>query len=294
MTAPALPASHRIEVDWTRPGPLSDAEIERIRQWYGEHHGEGNLDRARFIAFWLDHDSAVVKSYRRWVQTALAGVPNTVAALTVLHTYTVLGWDSGAQYELIAALKYGATRAQALEALAYAFIHAGPMGMGRVAPLCDEYLKKWDGSASQAASWPDGWAPDPAAFRSGIDLASPGMTADEIDRVFHWYNANQGEVPSHIRFLARWNPGSLKSMRNRFESCIVTLPKQIVPLMTFNTAAILREPAAMRRAAHQARLYGVKRSHMLPMLQVAMVYTGDMGSEAIADVLAPMFDNWPD
>ena len=209
----------------------------------------------------------------------------------------MLGWEAGAQYELIAALKYGASRAQVLEAMAFAFIHAGPMGMGRVAPLCDEYLKKWEGResdlAAQPAAWPAGWAADPAAFRSGIDLASASLDDAEKQQVFDWYETHQGEVPRHIRFLAQWSPDGLKAMRNRFESCIVTLPKQIVPLMMFNTAAVRGEPAAMRRAAYQARRYGVRRSHLLPILQIAMVYAGDMGSEAITDSVAPLFDDWP-
>ncbi len=292
-----LPASHRIAVDWLRPGPMTPAEREAMTRWYAEHHGDGNLDQARFMAFWLDHDSAIAKHYRRWVQAAVTGVPNSVTALVMLHTYTVLGWESGAQYELIAALKYGASRAQVLEAMAFAFIHAGPMGMGRVAPACDAYLKKWDerggDQAEQPAAWPQGWAADPDALRSGIDLGSPGLSDAEKQQVFDWYETHQGEVPRHIRFLAQWSPDGLKAMRNRFESCIVTLPKQIVPLMMFNAAAVRGEPAAMRRAAYQARHYGVRRSHLLPILQIAMVYAGDMGSEAITDAVAPLFDDWP-
>lgn len=291
-TPAGLPESHRIDIDWTRPGPLTAVEHEAITRWYAEHHGEGNLDRARFIGFWLEHRSEVVKHYRRWVETAIAGVPNTVAALVMLHTYTVLGWESGAQYELIAALKYGASREQVLETMAFAFIHAGPMGMGRVAPLCGDYLKEWDGASSQSAAWPAGWAADPEAFRSGIDLEQPGLSDAETGQIFKWYELNQGEVPRHVRFLAQWSPGGLKAMRNRFESCIATLPKQIVPLMMFNTAAVRGEHAAMRRAAFQARQYGVKRSHLLPIMQTAIAYAGDIGSEAIADALAPLFDDW--
>jgi hypothetical protein len=61
-----LPASHRLAVDWTSPGPLTPAEKDAVVRWYAEHHGDGNLDRARFIAFWFDHDSAIAKHYGRW------------------------------------------------------------------------------------------------------------------------------------------------------------------------------------------------------------------------------------
>lgn len=289
-----LPASHRIAVDWLRPGPMTAEELAAMKRWYAEHHGDGNLDQARFLTFWLDHDSAIAKHYRRFVQAAVIGIPNTVTALVMLHTYTVLGWEAGATYELIAALKYGATREQALEAMAFAFIHAGPMGMGRVALGCGDYLGRWDGKSDQPAAWPEGWAADPSAFRSGIDLDCAGLTPAETKQVFDWYEHNQGEVPRHIRFLAEHSPDGLKALRNRMESCIRTLPKQIVPLMTFNAAAIRGETAAMRRAAFQARHFGVRRPQLLPFLQIALVYAGDMGGETITDAVAPVFEHWAD
>jgi hypothetical protein len=289
-----LPASHRIAVDWLRPGPMTADELAAMKRWYAEHHGDGNLDQARFLTFWLDHDSAIAKHYRRFVQAAVTGVPNTVTALVMLHTYTVLGWEAGATYELIAALKYGASREQALEAMALAFIHAGPMGMGRVAPGCDDYLSRWDGRSDQPASWPEGWAPDANAFRSGIDLTRAGLTDAEAQQVFDWYLDHQGEVPRHIRFLAEHSPDGLKALRNRMESCIRTLPRQVVPLMQFNAAAIRGQADAMRRTAFQARRYGVRRSQLLPFLQIALVYAGDLGGEAITDAVAPVFEHWTD
>jgi hypothetical protein len=289
-----LPASHRIAVDWLRPGPLAPDELAAMRRWYAEHHGDGNLDQARFLTFWLDHDSAVAKHYRRFVQSAVSGVPNTVTALVVMHAYAVLGWESGAQYELIAALKYGASRDQALEALALAFIHAGPMGMGRVAQACDAYLSRWDGKADQPPAWPAGWAPDPARLKSGIDLSRPGLSEAERQLVLDWYTQNQGEVPDHIHFLARWNPDGLKAFRNRLESCIQTLPVQVVPLMLFLVAALRGEAAAMRRAAFQARHYGVRRAHLLPFLSIALVYAGDIGGERITAAVSPLLDDWPE
>ena len=87
---------------------------------------------------------------------------------------------------------------------------------------------------------------------------------------------------------------SLKSLRNRFESCIRTLPKQVVPLMLFNAAAIRGEFDAMRRFAFQARHCGVNRVQLLPFLQIALVYAGDLGGEAITDAVAPVFEHWAD
>jgi hypothetical protein len=212
----------------------------------------------------------------------------------MLHTYTVLGWADGAQYEVITALQRGATVDHVLETMALAFIHAGPRGMSQVASLCSSFLKKWSGKIEFATDWPETWRPDPDAFHSGLDFQTLSLTTQEIERVTEWYTRNHGEVPSHVAFLAKWNPEGLKSLRHRYESAIVTLPKQVVPLLMLNTAAVQGNTGMMRRAAHQARYYGVLRSQALEVLTRAIAYTGDATTNLVADAIGPLFDSWPD
>jgi hypothetical protein len=277
------------------PGGLSDADCETIRRSYSSYHGTGDLSHVRHVEFWLDHNSEAFKGYRRWVDTAIASseLPPALATLIFLHWYAVAGWESGVLIEVVAARQNGATKAQVLEMLAYAYIHAGPMGMSRVAEQSSAYLKNWTETTAENVQWPPGWGADPAAFKSGLDFSQADFTADETDRLLDWFRRHHGEVPSYVRFLAKWNPRGLKSFRNRYESAVKTLPKQIAPLATFLSAGILGESEAMRRAAFQARFYGVTRAQMLPVIQSTMIHNGDLSMSKVADVMDKMLDDWP-
>jgi hypothetical protein len=290
------PHKNWIDVDVMAPGPFTARERGIFSEWYKAYHGDDNLDSAGFVSFWLDNwDNEVLKGFRRWVEASVqtpAFMP-PVLSLVMMHAYTVLGWESGAQYELICALKLcGVKKSHVLESLAFAFIHAGPKGMSQVSRQCNEFLKKWEDNPEVTTPWPRGWAADPQLLKSGIDLRTRGLTPGELEQLKQWYLTHQGEVPSYVPFLARWNPEGLKAFRFRYETAIDTLPPQVVPLMTLNLAAIQGKPGAMRRAAFQARHYGITREQMLPIVQATLAYTGDLGTETTAEALGGIVENW--
>jgi hypothetical protein len=95
------------------------------------------------------------------------------------------------------------------------------------APLLDSWSVDDPGSG---AAFPDGWAFDPEAFNSGLDFASPDLSADDWTMLRAWYEENIGEVPAHVEFLAAHRPRLLKAYRNRMEHLVRGgLPKQMVP-----------------------------------------------------------------
>ena len=293
----ALPKEQDLGVDWRTPGGLSAREAELIRDWYSTNHGEGDLSVVQFVGFWLQHGSEPMKRWRRMAESSMSdgfSAPSVPVSL-FLHTYAVLGWQDGALYETISALKWGVSRTQVLEILGLAFIHAGPMGIGNIAPGCDRIIREWDGKADEVARiWPEGWATDAQAFRAGLDFSQSGMTGAEVAVLADWYRDHQGEVPSYVGFLAATKPELLKAFRQRYESTIGEMPKQLVPLLIFHTAAMLGKAGAMRRAAYQARKYGVRRSEIICTASLAALYAGDLGMEAIADVLSPLLADWAD
>jgi len=287
--------SHGIGVDWRRPGPFTPDERHAITRWYSELHGEGNLDLSSFLTFWLKHDEEVFKRYRRLVEASfLSGTPSeTVSFLLFLPTYVVTGYEAGVLYELIGCHKTGVTKRQVLDALALAFVHAGPMGMSDIAKATDAYLEKWTSDPPYAGQiWPNGWDVDGEAFKSGLDFSTPGMTDGEVASLRAWHIANQGEIPSYVPFLGKWNPEALKAFRARYEGAVHTLPKQLIPLMMFHTAAMQRAEGAMRRYAFQARHYGVKKSEMIEVITFVLLYTGDLTSDVIVSAVQDLLETW--
>lgn len=284
-----------IEVDWRRPGPFTAQERRQIDRWYSELHGEGDLSLSGFMTFWMKHGEETFKRYRRLLQAAfVGGIPNeNVSFLLFLHSYVVDGYEPGVVYEVIGCHKTGITKQQVLDTIALAFVHGGPMGMNGIASGTDAYLDKWTTDPPYDGKiWPDGWTIDGAAFKSGLDFSKPGMTATESESLCNWYKANEGEVPNYVPFLAKWNPEALKALRARYEGAVHTLPKQLIAMMMFHTAALQRTPAAMRRYAFQARRYGVTRMQMVELITFLLIYTGDLSSELMTGAVADLIERW--
>ena len=292
----AVNKEQAMAVDWMRPGPLTAEERETVARWYAEFHGDGDLNLAPFVPFWLRHDEQVLKRYRRWTTSATQeGLSSAAGALIFLHHYTMIGSERGALYEVVGARKWGIAKAQVLETLDVAFLNAGPAVMAAAAAATDDYLAAWTTDDEVDPSvWPDGWSPDPAAFASGLDFTTRTLTESERAGLEDWYLTHQGEVPDYVGFLARHDPGGLKAYRDRYEHVTRTLPKQMIPLMTLFTAAVDGRSGALRRAAHQARHYGVTRGQLLLVLARVFGYAGDFTMEQATTTLGPLVDAWPD
>jgi hypothetical protein len=177
-------------------------------------------------------------------------VPNSVQQL---HSYMMLGWETGILNQFRVLKKYDFTRAQIMEIVMYSRLAAGMRGLGHAYHAIGDVLPDY-GEGSGNVQWPAGWAADPAAFKSGLDLSTPELTAAESANLTAWYERTIGYVPKSVHFGMRWDPQLLKIHRGMWEAAIKTLPKQIVPYLMVRDGTLENNVEAPREAALGARL----------------------------------------
>src|SRR3546814_12233095 len=101
--------------------------------------------------------------------------------------------------------------------LAMSFIHAGPRGMQAIAEAARGI--EFEEKPANPGNYPEGWAADIGAFRSGIDYSTVDLTADEKAKLYDWYLRTIGEIPPYVRFMAEHPPRLPKTHRPRTENC---------------------------------------------------------------------------
>jgi hypothetical protein len=266
--------------------------------WYDEVHEWDGMRLAPFAAFWIEHDPGGFKRLKRHLLTLGderdgAGLPVAAGVLMYVHTYTAIGNGKGALYEVVAARELGLTRAEVLDAVRHASLHGGPVGLNPLADIAGSYFDDWQDGPSTTA-WPDGWAPDPRAFRSGIDHGTDDLSAGEMALVAAWHERMHGEVPAHVAALARLHPRAYKTLRIRQETATGgALPAQLFPLLTLHLAAVTARPTSMRRAAQEARALGVRRHQAVSTLFWASVPGGEAALEPAWDAVHDIVEDMP-
>lgn len=294
--APELAAFLDTGLDLTTDG-IADDERDRTLAWYREHHDHGDLDLAPFARFQLRHDPTTFKRLRRHLLTLgeqpQPPLPIAVAVLLWVHAYAVLGNGKGALYEIVAVRNLGASRAEVLEVIAFAALHGGPLAINAVAETAEAYIAGWEEDGAGIA-WPDGWAADPDALRSGIDLTSDVLGDGELELIRAWYRRTGDAVPAHVELLATAAPDALKTLRARFETATRgALPAQMIPLLAAHLATLRGQDVQLRRALLTARSVGVRRGEALSVLLWAAVYGGEPTLEAALTAVGDLFQEWP-
>lgn len=286
-------------LDWSSGDELSRAERDRLLEWYRHTHGIGTLDLVKFVPFLIEHDTGSLKRYRRHVAAIATprdgvGLPQAAVGLLFLHLYCVIANERGVLYEVVASRAWGAGREDVMQTMAFAFLEAGPRGMNAVAELADGYLQEWaKDEGVDGITWPEGWGPDPAAFRSGLDPDSDEFTAEEVDTLAEWHRAMCGTGPEHVRFLAGLHPTAYKTHRIRYEAATGgDLPAQMFPLFALHLATVQGRIQAVRRSARMARNLGVRRHIAVQALWWGLLYGGTTMPEALAEEIADVFAGW--
>lgn len=271
-------------------------EKDAMLAWYRDVHDYGDLDLAPFARFSIEHDPGGFKRLRRHVMTLAepadgVALPTVAGVLMYVHAYTVMGNGKGALYEVIAVRALGVSKAQVLETIRLAALYGGPLGLNPLGELAMGYLDEWTEDPPEPVSWPDGWSPNVAVFRSGIDPASDDLGAGELDLVRDWYGRMYGETPPHVEPLARLHPKAFKTQQLRFELAPTgALPAQLVPLLRLHLGAIRQSPSLVRRSVQMARALGVRRHHVVSTLFWAAVYGGDSVLEAAYQAAGDVID----
>jgi hypothetical protein len=236
---------------------------------------------------WLENRPDVLKTFR--VQSLQSvGAPWT--ALTMLHQYTIMGFEEGVLYEARICQDFGITKKEVLECLAVAFLHAGPRGMRFASTALEEFLRAYEDREYRTA-FASNWAPDPEAFRAGLDYSTVEFLPRDREQLFAWYQQTLGELPASVSFLARHRPSVLKAYRHRWETAITDLPKQMMPtlMLQYNVSRGFRD--GVREAAMLGRAWGMTNAQLIDAIVWGFDYHGGLDSMYIAsDAISDLLD----
>src|SRR5205807_700854 len=142
-----------------------------------------------------------LKRYRLGVHetgTATGRAHPLMRGMAWLHYYVVSRYEEGIAYQLSNVRSAGATKQMILDALAIAFLHSGPPGMGCVATSSTDFLLSYDDPEERADRWPTHWSVDDAAFDSGMDFTDHEASDEDLERLHAWYAKTLGEVPGYV------------------------------------------------------------------------------------------------
>ncbi len=270
----------------SNPDVTTPEEIEAFRAYYASTKGK-SLPAFELL---LELRPDVLKRYRLGVRETTS--PEWRAyplpmVLQHLHQYVIAGYGDGILYQVHVAQAAGASRAAVLDVLAVAFLHSGPRGLNAAAEHAWEALRAYEDPAP--GRWPEGWAHDPDALRSGMDFSTQEATPADLDALDRWYRDTIGEVPPYVRFLARERPTFLKAYRNRLEHVLREIPNQELAYLLLNYNASRGFHDGIREAFLLGRAWGVPRAMLADAITWGFYYGGvesiGVAESALGDLL---------
>ena len=274
-------------LDLSAPTQITPEEIDAFKGHYATQFGHA-LDG---LDWWLDQNPEVLKRYRLYCSLTLRVKPAVMGGGT-LAFYMLNGYVPGVRYVMHSFLNDGLSRAQALEMIAIAFVHSGPRGMQALAKAMEGL--DFPESPDPPARFPDGWAVDLDAFRSGLDFTTVELTPAEKSKLYDWYLRTIGEIPPYVRFMAEHRPGLLKTHRARIENMLYNLPKQVWPTAMLYYHVMTRVAEGIRENVLLCRAWGVTKSDTLDVIGNALVYGQVEAATMVQREAGDIFDGWKD
>ena len=276
-------------VDLGRTGELTAEEVRATQDFYRKTLGTtlAGLD------FWNENGPDQLRRYRRFVEVSTPGRyeggQRRVDGFGFLPYYANHGFAFGVQYLLRTRNRLGLTKAQCMEGVAMAFLVCGPMGMDTIARALADF--EWI-TPDAPATYPDGWAADPDAFKAGLDYSKDELTPAELRTLEDWYRRTLGEVPPYVRFLGRDRPAVLKAMRNRWEGCFIVLPKQFMPVSMLHYAVTTGSKEGIRENVLLAKAWGVSKELTLNLICSALINGWTHGAGLVEDAAGDVLARW--
>ncbi len=257
-------------LDLSRPEVTTPEEIAEFRRISAQQLGtqQDGLD------YWLDEGPEVLKRYRAWAdklrirqadEAPNKWSPNGVA---IMYLYALTGFEQGLRYGIEGANR-GMTKAQAHEQFALVFRYGGPRAMAALAKAARGY--EWH-EPTQPLKWPTGWAPDPDAFKSGVDFSTIEATPEDTRKIVAWYERLLGEVPRHIRFLAKHRPE---------------------PYALIQVSMTRRAADGLREGILLARAFGMTKDQVMEAIDWGTFYGGMDAMGQVEEVAGEVLDSWP-
>jgi hypothetical protein len=274
-------------LDLSKPTEITKEEIDGFKGHYGNQFGVP----MHGLDWWIDRDPEVLKRYRLYCSLTLRVEPAVMGGGTLAY-YMLMGYSKGARYVMHSFLNDGLSRAQALEMIAIAFVHAGPRGMETIAEAMEGL--DFPENPEVPAKFPAGWAVDLDAFRSGMDFSAVDLGDKEKGLLYDWYLRTIGEIPPYVRFMAEHRPRLLKTHRARFENMLYFLPKQVWPTAMLYYHVMSRVAEGIRENVLLCKAWGVGKSDTLDVIGNALVYGQMEGATMVQREAGDVFDGWKD
>jgi hypothetical protein len=202
-----------------------------------------------------------------------------------MHSYIMLGWETGIRKQFVNFKRWGFTKSQIMEVVMFARLSAGMRGLGHVYHAVGDMLPDWqDGHGNP--QFPVGWAADPDAFKSGLDMTTREFTEQDRRNLTEWYERTIGYLPESIAFGMKHDPQFLKVHRRMWEVPIRTLPKQAAPYMMLRDAMLTNDREALREAVLLSKAWGINNEWIIRgITQTAHYFTSFRGLYAAADAV---------
>jgi hypothetical protein len=212
-------------------------------------------------------------------------------SLQHLPMYILYGWETGIYNEFRHLHFRGLTRAQLMELVMFAQLQAGMRGLQLVYNSVSRLLVDLTDNP-EPASFPKGWAPDPDAFKAGLDLSTRELTMQDRERITSWYERTIGYVPGSVKFAMAYHPEFYKWHRARWEIIFLKLPKQVAPYVMLRQQMITGNKDALREAVLLGKAWGITREWTMHGLVASAVYTGFEGMYNAHAAVNDVFENW--
>jgi hypothetical protein len=296
--------------DFSGSGPLTDAEREELDAMF-QRRVEADVRRGRWRGHFyqltadlimLEHRPDYAKAFYNTIPSMRNRLRETgeeesdaveliAESLQHLPMYILYGWETGIYNEFRHLNFRGLTKAQLMELVMFAQLQAGMRGLQLVYNSVSRLLVDLRDNP-EPAPFPKGWAPDPDAFKAGLDLSTRELTAQDRERITSWYEHTIGYVPNSVKFSMTYHPEFYKWHRARWEIIFQKLPKQTAPYVMLRQHMLTGNQDALREAVLLGKAWGITREWTMHGLVASALYTGFEGMYVAHAALNDIFEDW--
>jgi hypothetical protein len=262
-----------------------EINADYMRAW--RFRGPLYIIQANSLMF--DHDPKFGKLHY-WGAAIFGGAnPVNVTLLSIqnVHSYMMLGWETGIRNEFTVMRRNGMPKEGYMELVMFSQLYAGMRGLGHVYHAIGDFLAVTGEPPDGAKTpWPEGWAVDREGFKAGIDMTTRSLTDSDRQRLTEWYEKTIGYLPASIDWGMKHHPEFIKVNRAKWENAIKTLPKQAAPYMMMRHHMIQGDRPALRESALLGKAWGITSERIVHGLcATAFYFTGFEGLYAAYDAL---------